>query len=539
MNAISSISKISNISPAFGTPTSNAAIATAQSSGTSAQNPSSSTPSSVVTLGLANATTQTQGWYGTAVQAAAPLVWKNKPSDGISALMASNFSLQTPAGRFSGLGAALLKQFSSNGSAISQSVQQGAPRVPPNASGIATAAAPLLPGTADNQVAFTVTTQAGTHIKLALDDTQDGLAVQIKSDGKLSDAERSALDQLAAGLQDALNGAAADPPQIKLDGLTQFDPTVLASVDLHATIKSSSANSATPQSLDFHADAAQRTVSFNGQTGAATVSVDLSNATGWGDQQQQAKAIASYQQQFDQADSRGHGDASLMAMFKDAFAEMNSHYPATAPRQTAGALPLILQDQDHAVLTGLADFSASIAQTPVASNPALLDQKDGFAYQVSQNTNITGPSQASRSISQTQQSSLQASYHRPISADAPLMLSTARASQNYYYDQVDDTASSAAGLSYKKGTLVKASLDQSASQSTHVLKYTEGNVAEDTTTPLQASLSQDLVDALAQKRKADQAETAVEIYQRKQKLSAINDSIFLQANPTALREAQA
>src|ERR1700744_2342482 len=119
--------------------------------------------------------------------------------------MASNFALQTPAGRFSGLGSALLKQFSSNGSAISQSVQQGQPGVSLNASGVAIAAAPLLPGTGDNQVAFTVTTKGGTQIKLALDDTQDGLAIQIKSNGKLSDAERNALGQLAAGLQDALN----------------------------------------------------------------------------------------------------------------------------------------------------------------------------------------------------------------------------------------------------------------------------------------------------------------------------------------------
>lgn len=523
------ISSINNISPAFNTAASITALATAQPGGTAAQTPSSAAPSSVVTLGQANAIAQ--GLYGATAPAAAPLVWKNKPSDGISALMSADFGTQTPAGRFSGLGAALLKQFSNDGKAISQTVQQGQPGVSSNASGGVAAVATILPGTGDNQVAYTVTTKSGAQIKLALGDAQDGLAVQIKSSGKLSDAERSALGQLAKGLQDAINGAAADPPQVKLDGLTQFDPAVFASVDLHTTIKSTSA---TPQTLDFHADATQRTVSLNGPAGAATVSVDLSKPIGWGDQQQQAKAIANYQQQFDQADSRGHGDASLMALFKDAFTEMNSNYPATAQAPAVNALPLALQDQDHAVLTGLADFSASITQTPLASNPALLDEKDGFAYQVSQTTDVHGPSQPNRSISQTQQSSLKASYHRPIAADVPLMLTTARTSQNYYYDQVDDTASSTASLGYKKGVLVKASLDQSASQSTHVQKYLEGDVAEDTTTLLQASLSQDLVDALAHKRKTDQPETALEIYLRKQKLSAVNDAVFLQADPTVL-----
>jgi hypothetical protein len=450
--------------------------------------------------------------------------------------MAFNYASQTTAGRFSGLGAALLDQFSTNGSDFSQSVQQGTPGTQANMSGGAVSGVPaIVPGAGDDQATFSVTTKSGVKVTLALDNGQDGLAVQVKSSGKLSDAERSALDQLAKGFQDALDGMTANPPQVKLDGLTQFDPTVLASVDLDANIKTTSGS---PQSLDFHADAAQRTLSYTGAAGTANVSVDLSDTASLGSPDQQAKAIANYLQQFDQADTRGNGDGSLMTIFKDAFSQMNSHYPTTSPQAVGSvAPPPALKDQDHAMLTGLADFSASVTQTTASPNPRLPNETDTFAYQVSQSTVITNPYQFDRSISQSQQSSLKASYHASLSAGTPLMLDKTLASQNYYYDQIDDTASSATDMAYNdKGILTKASLNQSASQSMRIEKYVGGQLTDDTTTPAQASLTRDLVATLTPKRKTNQTETALEVFQRQQQLSAIHDSIFLQVDPGTLSQ---
>lgn len=192
------------------------------------------------------------------------------------------------------------------------------------------------------------------------------------------------------------------------------------------------------------------------------------------------------------------------------------------------------------MLTGLADFSASVMQAKTFPNPMRPGEKDSFSYQASQSTEIKGPDQANRTISQTQQSSLQASYHQSNILDVPLVLTEAAASQNYSYYTINDAATSTMDMAYKKGILVKASLSQSSSQSTRVQKYEMGHLKDDTTTPEQASLTQDLVKTLMPDTKSDDTRTPLERYQRKQMLSSTNDMIFLQADAVHLNdEAQA
>ncbi|GGC81548.1 hypothetical protein [Undibacterium terreum] len=526
MTSLSSI----NSSPALGAQ--RQAIASSPSTAKSTAT-AATAPASIVTLSQSGAAASAQDGAGM-LEAAKQLVWESKSSDALSYLMAYNYTFQPSAGRFAGIGAAMLDQFKSGVTQISQTVQQGSPATQLNPYGGVVLDTPApLHGLGDNQMTLNITTKSGVKVSLSLDSREDGIAVQMKSDGELSDAERGALAKLAQGFQDAIDGISSGQPKIALDGLTQFDPSVLASVDFHASIQQG-ANAS--QSLDFHADAAKRTMSLNGPAGQAQVSVDLSSPLGRGSPAQQSKAIANYLKQFDQAGSRGKADASLMAMFKDAFTEMNSSYGASAQAQ-AGALPSIsLEDQDYSMLTGLADFSASVTQAKTSPNPMRPSEKDSFSYQLSQHTEIKGPDQADRSISQTQQSSLQASYHQPPSPNVRLVLTTAAESQNYSYYTINDTASSSVDMAYQKGILVKANLTQSASQSTRIQKYVHGHLTDDTTTPSQTTLTQDLVKTLMPDTKKDETRTPLERYQRQQMLSATNDMIFLQTDPARLQD---
>ncbi len=371
------------------------------------------------------------------------------------------------------------------------------------------------------------------EVKLALDSQDDGLAVQMSSSGELSDAERSALAGLADAFQNAIDGVSQRKPQLKLYGLMQFDPEVLASVNLHAVVQSPTQPGST-ETLDFQADGAQRKVSFSGTSGKLDVSVEMSKLAGVGGKEQQAKAMASYMKQFDQAASRGHGDPALVSMFKDAFSALHSNVGSAAQSGAAASSTVTwpLVAQDRAVLTGLADFSASITQTPQWSNPMRPTEGDTFAYQVSQSTSLAGARQEDRSVSQQQKSQLNASYHVPLTPGVPLMLTLDPKSQNYKYFQINDSASSDVQVAYKDGRPLKATLTQLISQSSQVKRYELGKLTADVTTPGQHAVKRDLRVALAPYQSGgpgDSPEQASE--RRKQTLSDLNDQIFLQAYP--------
>ncbi|MEG0880425.1 MAG: hypothetical protein RSH52_04070 [Janthinobacterium sp.] len=264
---------------------------------------------------------------------------------------------------------------------------------------------------------------------------------------------------------------------------TQFDQQVLSSVKLHAEVKVRGEPESV-QTLDFQADGAQRKVSFSGEAGSLDLKVDASALNTLGSKEKQAKALGSYMKQFDQAASRGHGDAGLVAMLKDSFTALHSN---TAAPQVATDSPETgkwrLAAEDKSIMTGLADFSASVSQAVKFSNPMRSSEKDGFNYEVSQKTSQTGASQDARSLRQQQQSKLSASFHETLVPGVPLRLTAATESQNYTYHQIEDTASSDAQVAYKDGKMVKASLRQEGNQSEHVMKYFLGKLESDKTTP--------------------------------------------------------
>jgi len=457
----------------------------------------------------------------------------SSPKQNLASLIGNNAGADTPGGRLRGLGAAMLGQLKGGEANVSESVQLPAPGQSSTPYGPGeVAAAPSLHGTGDDRITLGITTAGGVKVSLALDSRDGGLAVQMSSSGELSEDEQGALAGLAGAFQAAIDGMAQQPPKLDLAGLTQFDPSVLASVDLRATVRQG-ADPADTHTLEFHADSAQRSVNLSGPSGKFALSVDTGKLGNLGSEAQQARAMGSYLKQFDQAAARGRADPALMAMFKDAFTGMHSHAdPAPDAAGFAQAGKLSLSAQDQSALTGLADFTASLSQSPGSVNPMRPAEQDSFEYQVAQSTSISGRNSAERAISQQQNSSLKASYHTPAVPGMPLKLDYTPESQNYSFHEINDAASSAVELGYREGRLVKAKLNQSSTQSARVLQYVLGKVVSDTLTPAKHSLQRDLLATLAPYQSGDGARTdSQRSDQRQQSLANLGEAVLLQAYP--------
>lgn len=489
MTTLSSV----NIAPLPAAPPAPKLPSTTDTSGPTA---ATTAPSSIVTLGQepTQTTAQTYSSRGLLTDSAAPLVLENKQQDKLTLSMMGNIASSSTADRFHGLGAALLGQLSAGSNPYSQSVMKSPAGQKPDAVQLAADQAKLHTE-ADNTITLTVKTASGSTVLLNLTSQEDGLSVQMQvTGGTLSDTERSAIGGLAQAFQSAIDGFTATPPQLDLGKLARFNTSVLSSVDLNAQLK---LGENSKQTLSFHADGQQKTMSMNGPSGNVQLSVDTKNPAILGNAQQQAKALQNYLSQFDSARSRGNGNADLMNLFKDAFTAMNgSNDPDLnqAPVKTASSVPL--SDADRGALTGLADFSASVTQNAQASNPMRPNELDAFSYTTSQTTSTHGNSPLNRSIKQDQQAHLTASYHQSLYPGSRLALDTLMASQNYNYIQVDDDERSTTSIAYTDGLLTDASSTTTSRHSAHTLRYEMGRLKDDTTTPSETSHTQDLLDLL-------------------------------------------
>ncbi len=413
---------------------------------------------------------------GTLAGAAPVVTWAQSHSDAVSLTMAGNFTSSTMSGRFNNLGSALLNRFKTTADNWSQTVETGGPGGP----------------SGQGDIKLTVKTASGVTVDIEMDSKGGKLSVNLHSSASLSDDERNALAALANGFQQAIDGLSAVPPRLDLDGLTQYDPSVLSSVNMQ--FKVTDTGSGDDISADISLDSSTKSVKVTSSLGTIDLSVDTSNAAIRGSDAQRQQAITSYLSQFDQANAKGHGNAALMSMFKDAFTQLNSADGASSqPLPGTADLPWIAQSE-QAMLTGLADFTGSITDVPVSSNPLMPQQTDTFSYQASQRTKTEGDLFNGK-VTQTRQSELHASYHQSLSG-GPIVLGPKRATQNYEYVQIEDAASSTASIETKRGQILQATLDQTASQSTRQSRYVRGNLVSDVTTPTNTSKSQDLLALL-------------------------------------------
>lgn len=455
--------------------------------------------------------------------------WENSSQDAVSKIINTRFNSTSTASRYSGLGAALVAQFAKGGGAdISQSVLNiTADRA--GDAGAIKADQTVLHNKAENQVSLSIKTASGKTVTFSLSSQKDGLGVQATVEGgDLSADELKAVGQLGSAFQASVDGLTAVPPKLDLSQLTQFDSKVLASVDLNAKVTSQGSDDLT---LAFHADSQSRTTRMSGPAGSIDLAVDLKNAAILGDAKQQANALKTYLAQFDRVEKRGSANADLMAMFKDAFSVMNSNYP-----QGAGAVEALSNNpSDKGLLTGLADFKASIKQAVDSSNPMRPSEVDSFSYNVSQKTQVNGRSSADRSVTQNQQSVLSASFHKGLDGGKPPVFDGSRESQNYLYVQVQDRASSTASFAYKDSQLTRASVTQSASQNTHTQKYVMANLVEDTVVPKEGSSKRDYLALLEHAgRESKKSKDALEQSTLKDALAKMHDSVLLQDDPDVL-----
>lgn len=486
-------------------------------------------PSSVVSFGNVAVDVQTQTYSRNGqLPVHEPItVWENDSQDAVTRAIGANIDSTPRATGFSGLGATLIAQFARSGTDISQSALGTASSKIQSPAELKVQQA-LLHSEADNRVSLTVKTASGKTVTFSLASQPGGLAAQAKVDGgTLSAAELKEIAKLGEAFQGAIDGLAAQPPKLDLSKLTQFDSSVLSSVDLSGKLKAGAADDIT---LAFHADSQSRTTRMKSPAGEVNLSVDLKNASILGSAKQQAIALKSYLAQFDKAQARGKADADLMAMFKDAFTAMNSNYPQGVKAPQA----LTRNAADQGLLTGLADFKASISQTASSPNPARLGETDTFTYTVSQKTRVGGSDISNRTIDQVQQSSLKASFHRDLNGAKPPAFDTHRESQNYLYVQVDDKASSAANITYKDGFLTNASVDQSASQNTRTQRYEMAKLVKDTLEPNQASSHRDYLILLEYAAREGKRVRGADETILKDALATLHQGVLLQDDPGAL-----
>jgi hypothetical protein len=247
-----------------------------------------------------------------------------------------------------------------------------------------------------------------------------------------------------------------------------------------------------PQTVDFSADNQLRKLSTSGPDGSINLTVNTADTMIIGDAEQQQSALSSYLQQFQREQARGDGNPTLMSMFESAFTAMNSNYNVVRPER-GSAIPAA----GESLMTGLADFTASVVQTPISSNPYRPTEVDAFSYQVSQVTDVENADPQNLAIAQQQNSHLSASFHTAVSGTGPLYLTANADSQNYDYVQVNDSSSNEAQIGYQQGVFVEATVSHSASQSTRKREYEHGLLTQDTTTPTEQSWSKNFLPQLS------------------------------------------
>ncbi|MFT3813589.1 MAG: hypothetical protein QM740_09445 [Acidovorax sp.] len=426
--------------------------------------------------------------------------WAQPPQDGISALMARNFGA-------SGVGKDLAKQWSGLGGALLSQVAQGA------AAGPFTYQQTLLANADTTQpvdaqlrsvqfgattVALQVKTRSGQTVSLHIDVNNkvgadgsmgtQGIRVTVSSTGALSDTERKALADLASGLDEALNGLGQDPPQLALQGL--LGAGVGASGGVFTRLSLDIQGAAAFKSFALNLDAHAKTLALDTATSKVNLKLDADSPLQSANAQQRQAAIAQYLQQIDAAAQRSHADASLVALFKDGFAQMQG----ITPSDSAAAERLLgsrsLADKVLPRLSGLADFEASFSNDFKKFNQAGQVTEAGHVdYQISQHTTCkTAPDKGDASITQKQNESLKGHYLKALYGGE-----LKPDEGNYEKFVFNDSTSTTTQIEARNGQLVSALQTVEKSRSMLYERLEKHRVVERRETPERQSFARSLL----------------------------------------------
>lgn len=442
-------------------------------------------------------------------------VWEQAPDDALAEVMGRNASGTTQQGRMAGLGSALLEQVATTGASYRQTiVNVGAAYSPDQIQRKAYDALWSFKSRPSASAELTIETQSGAKVRLSITDqreyssTGSGMSVSIDVEGELTAQEREALKALATGFDKAVQGLAGDEPQLDLGDLLKFDSKVLAKVALSFERYGfdSEGQRVLQLGADLRLDASRREVDIKTRDGVVRMGTDLRQPAQWGSSAQKERAVSQYLERIGQAAERGRANPGLVAIFKSTFSAMHASYDredgdGSRLDVRPGGIPVrsdkhSFSEEDHSLMTGLADFDASITATVRATNPRRTQERDRFEYTLNQATDIAGSSRGGRTVTQTQTSRLSAAYHQSLLTSAAPKFDSTSASQNYYYNKVEDSSTTEMRLAYEKGEPVLATLSHQASQSLHMTKVEDNQVVDTRETPGQQSSHKDLLPLL-------------------------------------------
>ena len=433
--------------------------------------------------------------YGKPLSFSPGVAWASSTADDVSALMQKNMQRNSNAwwnasSLLDGLGAQLLDRFAATSGDFSQSAvsylqdSSKSADVARAMSAQALVAAKVAP----NRIGLTITTVSGKAVNIAIAFGGDGqaisnsLSVDVQVDGALTADEQKAVAQLSAGFQAALDGLSEIPPTVDLSGLVDYDASVLSGVEL--SVRETPHAGSELKSLDFRIDSTQRSFAMETVSGKIALSVDLSQLEILGSAAQQREALSDYLAQFDAANRRGHGDAKLVAQFTAAFAQLNSNYPAADELSAP-----LLGSKDRSLLSGLADFSASMSGDFTDAAEGRVKTEEGhIEYRASQSTTISGRDKYSGlAVTQTQRASLKSDF---VKSRNGAELDTA--SGNYDRYSIRDESSTTTSFAYAKDKLKSASVERLVDQLETYAKLVEHKVVEERQTPRHEAKRQDI-----------------------------------------------
>lgn len=452
-------------------------------------------------------------------------VWEQAPDNALAEAMGRNASATTQQGRMAGLGAALLEHAAATGASYRQTiVNVGAAYSPDQIQRKAYDALWSFKSRPSASAELTIETQSGAKVRLSITDQREyspsgsGMSVAIDVEGELTAQERDALRALAMGFDKAVQGLAGDEPRLDLGDLLQFDSKVLAKVELNFERYGldSEGQRVLQLGANLRLDPSRREVDIKTRDGVVRMGTDLRQPAQWGSTAQKDRAVSQYLERIGQAAERGHANPGLVAIFKSTFSAMHASYDREESGSShldvrPGGIPVrgdahAFSEEDHSLMTGLADFDASITATVRATNPRRTQERDRFEYALSQATDIAGSSRGGRAVTQTQTSRLSAAYHQSLLTSAAPKFDSTSASQNYYYNKVEDSSTTEMRLAYEKGEPVLATLSYQASQSLHMTKVENNQLVDTQETPGEQSSHKDLLPLLKalQRQQRDQ-----------------------------------
>ncbi|PAV67339.1 hypothetical protein WR25_03136 [Diploscapter pachys] len=401
---------------------------------------------------------------GTLDNAQPSYTWEQDGLDKLSMYMFSAVKSSSTAARFQGLGSALVEQLAASGG---QRVSQSALQV--------------------NETDTTPLNLQQSRLREFASNTG----------GELNANELKGLAALADGFQSAINGLTRQPPSLQLGSLVKLDPNLFSGLQMNAKLDLPSGGQ---QTFDLRLDGSTRSLKLDGPSGQVQLDLDSQGGALLGGKAQRQAALDNYLTQFDEAQKRGKGDAQLTSLLKDAFSQLNSiddNSPRPAGHNDA------VNTYSRALLSGLADFKASIVQPSSRPNARRLDEEDRFAYQVSQSTSTSGQG-TTIARQQRQEAKLDAAWHSSLSSAAKLTEADPFDEKNYRYHTLSETASSTTELSFVDNVLKEAKATQEATSTKRVLAYEGGKLESDVSTPESVSRSRNLLNLLDDLFKTDE-----------------------------------